>query len=601
MPKDIITPMQPTSPETTYLKSDRVLSAAVLIVAFVVFWISPVQQITDSTYSTLLSQSLLKFHSFALDHYAISDAEVQEHTQLQKVGGHIYYYAPAGGPVLSTPFVAVMNAFNLNAANPDGTYRRRGDIEMQAILAPLLMACLASIFFLSARLILPAGWSVLIALSGAFGTQVWSTASRALWSHTWEILLLGVAIWMLLAAEAGKHKLRPVLLATVLSWAYFSRPTATVPIIVISCYMLLTRRRLFWSYALTGSIWALLFGVYSWVHFRHFLPSYYREQIVFSNPWLILRGNLFSPSRGLFVYVPVILFVFYLVIRFWKDIEIPRLAWVALFVVLGHLMILTSLQTWWGGGCYGARLTTDLVPWFVLLSILGVSALLRWRKRASTNWWKPTLSVPLFLGAILLLASVFTNGRGAIARETANWENWRWQKSAVERDTSAFWNWRYPQFLAGLIHPPLPDTFPLTEAPIEFGSVDSSKHLWYGWSGPETPTRWTDGNEAAVIFRLPTESDLLIEMTLAPFVGDKLEQQRLSVYFNGQMAGTFNLVGAETRVVSVQVPRALLRDNNVLLFSLPDASSPRAVGLGDDERLLGLKVTRIAFRPDNEK
>src|SRR2546422_11172053 len=98
----------------------------------------------------LLSQSLLKYHSFALDHYAISPAEVKEHTQLERVNGHIYYYPPAGGPVLSIPFVAVMNAFHLSAANPDGTFKLRGEGEMQALLAALLMAGLTSNFFFTA-------------------------------------------------------------------------------------------------------------------------------------------------------------------------------------------------------------------------------------------------------------------------------------------------------------------------------------------------------------------------------------------------------------------------------------------------------------------
>src|SRR5437762_6800708 len=231
---------------------DRIIAGVIFGIAFLIFWLSPVHQVTDSTYSMLVSQSLLKFHSFALDHYAMSPTEVQEHTQLEKVTGHVYYYYPAGGPVLSLPFVALMNVFNMTAANKDGSYRLRGEKEMQAIVAPLLMAALSSIFFFSARLVLPTAWSVLIALAAAFGTQVWSTASRALWSHTWEIVLLGVAIWMLLAAETGKHKLRPTVLATVLAWTYFARPTGAVPIFAVSLYILLVKRRLILPYAVAG-------------------------------------------------------------------------------------------------------------------------------------------------------------------------------------------------------------------------------------------------------------------------------------------------------------------------------------------------------------
>ena len=314
---------------------DLVIAGFIFVVAFLVFWFSPIHQVTDSTYSMLLSESLLKYRSFALDHYAITPAEVQSHTQLERVNDHIYYYAPAAGPLLSVPFVAVMNAFHLTAVNPDGTFNLRGEVKMQALLAALLMAALASIFFFTARLLLPRTWSVFIALGATFGTQIWSTASRALWSHTWEILLLGVVVWMLLAAETGKHKLRPMLLATLLAWTYFARPTAAVSILAVTLFVLLNHRRSFLLYAMTGSFWALVLAVYSWIHFGHLLPRYYREQISIDNPWISLTGNLVSPSRGLLVYVPVLLFVFYLLLRYWKEIEFKRLVGVALSVGVG--------------------------------------------------------------------------------------------------------------------------------------------------------------------------------------------------------------------------------------------------------------------------
>jgi hypothetical protein len=114
-----------------------------------------------------------------------------------------------------------MNAFHITAVNPDGTYQPKGEVRIQATIAALLMATLASLFFYTARLVLPLRWSVLIALSAAFGTQVWSTASRGLWSHDWQLTLVGIVIWMLLAQETGRRKWNPVVLGTLLAWIYF--------------------------------------------------------------------------------------------------------------------------------------------------------------------------------------------------------------------------------------------------------------------------------------------------------------------------------------------------------------------------------------------
>ena len=576
---------------------DLVIAGFIFVVAFLVFWVSPIHQVTDSTYSMLLSESLLKYRSFALDHYAISPAEVQAHTQLERVNDHIYYYAPAGGPVLSIPFVAVMNAFQLTAVNPDGTFKLRGEVKMQALLAGLLMAALASIFFFTARLLLSRTWSVFIALGATFGTQVWSTASRGLWSHTWEILLLGVVVWMLLAAETGKRKLRPMLLATLLAWTYFARPSAAVSILAVTAYVLLNHRRSFLLYALAGSFWALVLAVYSWIHFGHLLPRYYREQLVIDNPWISLTGSLVSPSRGLLIYVPVLLFVFYLLVRYWKEIVFKRLVWLALLVVLAHFIMLSSIKTWWGGACYGARLTTDLVPWFVLLGLLAIDAMLRSRATASVQPSTLKWRVPLVAGFVLLLVSVFINARGATSDETRNWENWRWEARPAERDTGALWDWRYPQFLAGLIHPPLPDVFPLAEVHSDLGNAEASKYLWYGWSGPEPPTRWTDGHEAAIIFSLPEISDTILEIRLAPYLDGELTEQNVHLYLNEQHISSLRLTERALRTVSISLPRKLLRSRNVLRLGLPNASSPDALNISEDPRLLGVKVEWLEFRP----
>src|ERR1700694_5749467 len=117
------------------INSDRLIGGLVVLGSFLVFWLSPVHQVTDSAYSMLLSESVLKHHSFALDGYAISKSEVKDHWQLELVNDHIYYGYPAGSSLLSVPLVAIMNVFDLSAANADGTFSQRGEVKMEAIVA----------------------------------------------------------------------------------------------------------------------------------------------------------------------------------------------------------------------------------------------------------------------------------------------------------------------------------------------------------------------------------------------------------------------------------------------------------------------------------
>lgn len=429
---------------------------AVFILTLSIFLISRVHQVNDSHYSMLLSQSLIKHGSFQLDHYALPRYEPQWHGyyfkngpiyHLEVVDNHLYYHLPPGSSILSVPFVAVLNVLGVSAANADGTYNPRGEVMIEAGLAALLMAALAVIFFYTARLMLPTGWSMTVALGGALGTQVYSTASRGLWSETWGILLLGIVILLLLRSETEKRSVKPILLATLLSWMYFVRPTFSVHIIAISVYLLIFHRRSFIRYVITGLIWLGAFVFYSWLHFGQLLPSYYRaNRLQFDTFWVALAGNLVSPSRGLLVHVPVLLFVAFLVVRYWRRIVHQRLVWLAVAIIICHLIIISSFPHWWGGHSFGPRFTTGLVPWFVLLGILGVRGMLAWREQlvapVRASW-----RVQLVCGGLLLLFSLFINTRGATSHAT-----WLWnvRPVGVDEHPEKLWDWSQPQFLAGL-------------------------------------------------------------------------------------------------------------------------------------------------------
>lgn len=442
------------------LSSTTVAGAVVFVLTLSIFLFSRIHQVADSEYSMLLSQSLLSHGSFTLDAYALPRHEPVWHGyyfkngpvyQLEVTRGHLYYHLPPGSSILSTPFVALFNLLGISAANPDGSYDRRGEVIIEAELAALLMALLSVIFFYTARLLLTVKWSVVIAFSGALGTQVYSTASRALWSETWGILLLGVVIFLLVRSETGKRSFNPILLATLLSWMYFVRPTFSVHILTITVYLFIYYRQLFLRYAITGAAWLGVFVLYSWSHFGQLLPNYYlASRLQFDSFWEALAGNLISPSRGLLVYVPSLFFVAFLLARYRRQLVHQRLVWLSLAIIAGHLVIISSFSHWWGGHSFGPRFTTGLVPWFVLLGILGVHAMLKWREQrveASSIGWR----VQLACGALLLLMSAFINTRGAASHAT-----WLWNMRPLEIDQhpERLWDWSQPQFLAGILPTP---------------------------------------------------------------------------------------------------------------------------------------------------
>jgi len=445
-------------------RAELLLCAGLFVLAALIFWGSPVRQIADSNYSMLASQSLLYHHSFMLDGYAIPRLEPtvqskwfrkrpytyngQQTYQIQVVGDHLYYYLPPGTSVLSMPLVALLNACGISASNADGTFNLNGETVIELFIAAVLMAGLTVIFYLTGRLFLSRYWSVLVALGAALGTPVWSTATRALWSETWGILLMGIVILMLVRHELGLYRLRPVLLATLLAWMYFVRPTNSIQILAVSIYVLLFARKIFGWYVITGLVWLAGFVAYSWYHFHDWLPHYYLyAQFGLSTFWVALAGNLISPSRGLLVFVPVVVFVFYLLVRYRSELKHRRLATLSVAVIFAHLLVISCFSFWVGGGSYGPRYSTALVPWFVLLSILGIKAMLAAGAANAGKTRSFARHAELAFGGVLLFISVFMNAQGALFQSTYEW-------NAGPPDVGvAFervWDWKDPQFLAGI-------------------------------------------------------------------------------------------------------------------------------------------------------
>ncbi len=432
------------------------LIAGIIILVFIgaVFSMSRIHQFADSHYSMLVSESLLHHGTFTLDSYAIPRLAPKQQIgyvsngsiyQLELVNEHIYYFMPPGSSILSIPHVAVMNVFGISAANPDGTYNAEGEAKIEATLAALLMATLAVIIFFTSRLLLPVGWSALLALSSALGTQIYCTTSRALWSDTWGIFLLGFVIWMLLAQETGKRSIRPILLASLLSWTYFVRPTFCLPIAAITIYLFIFHRSIFMPYAVTGVLWFAGFVAYSWHHYSQVLPNYYAaSRLSFDTFWIALAANLISPSRGLLVFVPVLIFVIYLLIRYANELASLRLVVLCLSIILIHLIVVSCFPQWWGGHSFGPRFTAGLVPWLVLLGILAAKArLTRYEKTVKSS--SAGRKLELAAGSVLLMCSLIINTLGATAHRT-----WLWNIRPVNIDEhpERVWDWKNPQFLA---------------------------------------------------------------------------------------------------------------------------------------------------------
>ena len=429
---------------------------------------SPVSNRSDPRFSILVAEGILRNHTPDLSGFRIAglqaaalpshpdlSQDLRPFYQLVKLNGKVLCRYPFGSSLLSIPFVAFMDMLGISAARPDGSYDPIGELCVERLLAALLMAVLACVFLRTSALLLPMEWSMVLAVGGAFGTQIWSTATRALWSYTWEAFLAGWVVFLLLRAEEKRERLEPVLLATLLSWMFIVRPSGAIPVAGVTLYMIATGRPGFLYYAVTGALWLVAFLAYSWLTLGQLIPDYYRQGVRFGASGFAhaFAANLISPSRGLLVFVPQASLALFLVAGYWKTLPNRRLAVLSLAIVGMDLVLVSAYPTWWGGWSYGPRMLTSVVPWFVLLAALGCKAMLADCSASGTRLPRLTYKTLVVAGGLALTTlGVAINGRGAISWQTALWN----ERVQIDCHPERAWDWRSPQFLAGLVEEPPP-------------------------------------------------------------------------------------------------------------------------------------------------
>jgi hypothetical protein len=365
----------------------------------------------------------------------------------------------------------------------------------------------------------------------------------------------------------------------------------------IGLYVLLWARRHTVAYALSAGGWLLAFVAYSELLFGRPLPAYYvASRLQLRGLPSALPGHLFSPSRGLFVYVPVLVVVGWMLVRYRRTNPSPRLVLVSLLVMGLHVFLVSCIADWWVGNYYGPRLTTGLVPWFALVGALAIAA---YRARAPRPARADT--VVLTLGAVTLAAAVFLNGTGAVSVAAVRWYD---VPVPFEHEARArVWDWAHAQFLAPFVGvAPLPHLATVgADGAIPVAVRAGKPFLWYGWSTPEKSSsgeafRWSASQRTALAFRTPAPVDA-VTFDMIPFIHGPVTRQRVRVRINGRLAASLTLRTNEFRAYRVEVPadeRAARKFRIVL--ELPDARTPMSIGYGDDPRNVAVAVRDVTLQ-----
>ena len=409
-----------------------VASLCLFMVLLCVFATSPIRIPTDSRWSVHTAMSFAKGRFGDLTEYLPIITKEQFYAIEYRDGRPRTRY-PIGTSLLAMPAVVVIAIFHPALADE---LRDSIPARTEQFIASLVGAIASVVFF---WLMLSQFHSLAVALVStvifALSTSIWSTATRALWQHGPLVLMLVIAMLILRRAQR-----RPALMQYValpLAFAYVIRPTAIVPLAVLSLYVLLFHRAWFARYVCWGLLIAVPWALYNFSIYGLPLPPYYKREAFSATTRFVagLLGNLFSPSRGLFVFSPVLLFALSGFVLALRDRAQRPLHISYGVIIVGHSIIVGAASMWWAGHSFGPRFMTDVVPFLVYFTAFNFRLPETVRPRTQT-----AISTVIVL---LALASAVIHAQGAIRYKT--WE-WNYIPDNIDSNPSRAWDWSDPQF-----------------------------------------------------------------------------------------------------------------------------------------------------------
>lgn len=375
----------------------------------------------------------------------------------QVIDGHIYSIYPPGTAAVIVVPVWIALALGLPVDSPEflAVFGR--------IAALLLVAISVGFVYLACSAIARPLPALLATVAYAFGTSVWATSSQQIWEHAPSHLFVALGTFLLTrparsAAFAG----------LAFGLAVVVRPTEAV--VTAFGALVAWRGGILLRYLAWGAPAAALLFVYTYAVFGTIRPTYPDNQLPWTFPppgWL---GLLISPSRGLFIYSPVLLFAIAGYAMAWRarPERSARFVRDASLAVAGTYVLYSLIGYWWGGWVFGNRYLSDVGPLFALGVAFAVD-----RGALRSRLWRAVFALALGWSIFLEFA--------AAGWYYGLWNGYHWDRTPnIDVTTYRVWDWSDPQWWFVLRHLAAEPGFTLIPASI--GALLAVLLVWRAYS-----------------------------------------------------------------------------------------------------------------------
>jgi len=339
---------------------------------------------------------------------------------LQIIDGHAYPGNPPGTALLAVVPVGLAMAFGADPASYEF-------LAAFGKIAGVLTAGLSVVFvYLACVAIARPVPAAVATVAYAFGTTVWSVSAQQIWMHGPAQLFLAAGLALLIRGRGSPRA------GLALGLAAAIRP---VDAVVAAVGVLAARRQGFARrYVAWGVPAAAFLLTYYVIAFRGVRESYGDIPWALPPPgWL---GLLISPSRGLLIYSPYLLFAAAGFVMAWRARRDDGALIVrdASLAALGIYGVYSLFGAWWAGWAYGTRYLSDAQPLYALAVAFALDrgALVRlWTKIAF---------------AATLAWSVLVHFAGA-GWYYLFWNGYHWDVTPnIDRTSYRLWDWADTQW-----------------------------------------------------------------------------------------------------------------------------------------------------------
>lgn len=417
-------------------RKSLVVSFICIVIILMIFFSPTIPfKTSDAMGSLLTAESIINHGTIKLDAYKGKMNFKAWH--FKEKNGHMYYIFPIGNSLFALPIVGLTKLVKMRMTKFEDEIKLQRTMSAITVILSFILILLVSTSYLN----FPT--SLLLSSIFLFGSSLMSTMGVAFWSHNTAIVFILLSLLHIVFYDTGKiDHLNPYLLGFLLFASYLCRPTATIFIVFVFIYVWISCRSVFLKLVIISLLLFSIFIGFSLLEYNQILPDYYLPNRIgeidfFAN----LYGLLLSPARGLLVYSPFLIafpFVTFFILfgRLPKSTKSLVLLISCWFII--HLLVIGNFRHWWGGGGFGPRLLTDVIPALILITVL------LWSE-AQKTLALTSRRIILITCIILAIPSVFLNSYAGLFNKTIP----LWNENAFYDRFPEFLNsWRYPAFLA---------------------------------------------------------------------------------------------------------------------------------------------------------